>query len=136
MGYLEAEFTLERPRRNARRDQVSQPRGRLPRTTRLMALAIKFRGMLDRREIRDCAEIARLGYVTRARMTQIMDLLTLAPQIQEELLFLPKVFVGRDPIVERDLRKIARVPLWRQQRRLWKQLLADSSTGVSIPPGS
>ena len=35
--------------------------------------------------------------VTRARMTQIMNLLNLAPDIQEELLLLPPVTEGRDP---------------------------------------
>jgi hypothetical protein len=39
--------------------------------------------------IRDYAELARLGRVTRARMTQIMKLLDLAPDIQEQILFLP-----------------------------------------------
>jgi hypothetical protein len=60
---------------------------RMPRITRLMALAIKFQDMVDRGEIRDYADLARLGYVTRARITQIMNLLNLAPEIQEMLLF-------------------------------------------------
>lgn len=34
------------------------------------------------------AELARLGRVSRARITQIMDLLMLAPEIQEEVLYL------------------------------------------------
>ena len=55
-----------------------------------MALAIKFQDMVDRGEVRDYAEIARLGYVTRARLTQIMNLLLLAPDIQEHLLALPR----------------------------------------------
>ena len=37
------------------------------------------------------AELARLGRVSRARITQIMDLLMLAPEIQEEVLHLPLV---------------------------------------------
>ena len=68
------------------------PSGRVPRISRLMALAIKFQGMLDRGEVKDYAELARLGHVTRARVTQIMNLLMLAPDIQEAILFLP---VGR-----------------------------------------
>ena len=46
---------------------------RIPRITRLMALAIKFQDMVDRGEVRDYADLARLGYVTRARVTQIID---------------------------------------------------------------
>jgi hypothetical protein len=60
---------------------------RIPRVTRLMALAIKFQDMVDRGEVRDYADLARLGYVTRARLTQIMNLLLLAPDIQERVLF-------------------------------------------------
>jgi hypothetical protein len=56
-----------------------------------MALAIRFEGLLRKRTIRDLAELARLGGVTRARMTQIMQLLDLAPDIQEQILFLPHV---------------------------------------------
>ena len=59
---------------------------RIPRITRLMALAIKFEAMVERGEVRDYADLARLGYVTRARVTQIMNLLNLAPDIQQALL--------------------------------------------------
>lgn len=54
------------------------PLPRIPRVTRLMALAIKFQDMVDRGEVRDYADLARLGHVTRARMSQIMNLLLLA----------------------------------------------------------
>jgi len=138
MGQLEVEFTLKEPKTNARIDQTTPPQGRSPRVTRLVALAIKFQGMVDRGEVRDCADLARLGYVTRARISQIMNLLTLAPQIQEELLFLPKVYAGRDPITDRDLRQIARGPLWWQQRKLWKRLLAEAARDLptATPPRS
>ena len=63
---------------------VTSPR--IPRIARLMALAIKFQDMVDRGEVRDYADLARLGYVSRARITQIMNLLNLAPDIQEHIL--------------------------------------------------
>jgi hypothetical protein len=69
--------------------------------------------------VADQAELARLGHVTRARVTQIMNLLNLAPGIQEAILFLPRVEHGRDPISERDLRPIAAVADWRKQSSLW-----------------
>jgi hypothetical protein len=53
-----------------------------------MALAIRFEGLVRNKTMRDYAELARLGRVTRARLTQIMKLLDLAPDIQERLLFL------------------------------------------------
>ena len=96
------------------------PSGRVPRISRLMALAIKFDGLLRSRAVRDQGELAALGHVSRPRVTQIMNLLHLAPDIQEELLFLPRVASGRDPIGDHDLRPIAAEVEWRKQRRMWK----------------
>ena len=86
-GPLQVEVAIPlRPRRpsvspNARNTPVAESPGtpRIPRVTRLMAVAIKFQDMVDRGEVRDYADLARLGYVTRARLTQIMNLLLLAP---------------------------------------------------------
>ena len=91
---IQFETTLPvRPRRHESRkggqpDSVSDAgsRSRIPRITRLMALAIKFQEMVERGEVRDYADLARLGYVTRARITQIMNMLNLAPRIQEDIL--------------------------------------------------
>jgi hypothetical protein len=55
--------------------------------------------------------------VTRARLTQIMDLLLLAPDLQEQILELPRVTRGRDPVTEREIRAVAKLPCWRDQRR-------------------
>ena len=49
-----------------------------------------------------------------------MNLLQLAPEIQEALLFLPRTVKGRDPIREHHVRPIAATLDWRKQRRLWK----------------
>jgi hypothetical protein len=76
------------------------PPGRVPRISRLMALAIRFEGLLHAGEVADYAELARLGHVTRARVTQIMNLLNLAPDIQEAILFLAPVEAGHDPVKE------------------------------------
>jgi hypothetical protein len=51
-----------------------------------MAFTIEFQDMVDRGEVRDYTNLARLGYVTHNRITQIMSLLNLAPNIQEEVL--------------------------------------------------
>jgi len=98
--------------------------GAVPRITRLMALAIRFDDLVRRGEVADYADIARLGHVTRARVTQIMNLLNLAADIQEELLNLPLTAGGRDPIGERDLRPIAAETDWRKQRSRWLELRA------------
>ena len=106
-------------------DATAVPAGSVPRVARLMALAIRCEELVRRGGITDYAELAELGHVTRARMTQIMNLLNLAPIIQEEILFLPRTTSGRDPIGERDLRSITAVADWRAQRRMWKDLLIE-----------
>ena len=117
-----------RGRKELRRGEAPPPPappvfGRVPRLARLMALAIRMQRLIDSGEVRDYAELARLGHVTRARVTQIMNLLCLAPDIQEKILFLPPVECGRDPIKEWQLRPISLVPDWRKQRRMWNELL-------------
>lgn len=98
------------------------PVGSVPRVAKLMALAIRCEELVRTEEVADYADLARLGHITRARMSQIINLLNLAPAIQEEILFLPATKQGRDPISERDLRPICVVPNWKEQKRLWKQL--------------
>jgi hypothetical protein len=77
-----------------------------------------------RGEVADFAELARLTMVTRARMTQIMNLLLLAPDIQEEILYLPRSSGGLDPIREKAVRPIAAVPDWERQRVMWREMQA------------
>lgn len=83
-----------------------------------MALAIRFDGLIRDRVVLDQADLARLGHVSRARVSQIMSLLHVAPDSQEQLLFLPRVQRGEEPILELEVRQIAAVPDWRKQRRM------------------
>ena len=108
--------------------QPNLPVGSVPRVARLMALAIRCEELVRRGEVADYADLARLGHVTRARMTQITNLLNLAPDTQEEILFLPRTTQGRDPIGERDLRPITLLPDWRKQRHMWRELRTSSPT--------
>jgi len=127
----EVEVLIERrrlPRRLRRAGgPATPPAPRIPRITRLMALAIKFDEMVRRGEVRDYADLARLGYVTRARITQIMNLLNLAPEIQEGLLFL-QPGRGCGPITERHLRFLAQAAAWSEQRLMWSTPSADPRT--------
>jgi hypothetical protein len=69
---------------------------RVPRLARLLALALKLDGLIRHGTIRDYATLARLGHVSRARISQVMVLLLLAPDIQEEILYLqPKTAASR-----------------------------------------
>ena len=96
--------------------------GRVPRITRLMALALRFEQLVRSGAVRDYAELARLGRVSRARITQIMNLLHLAPDLQEEILFLPPVLKGRDPIHPENLQGLAALLDWQSQRRRWNEM--------------
>jgi hypothetical protein len=103
---------------------------RVPRLARLMALAIRFDGLLRSGALIDQAHLARLGKVSRARISQILNLLHLAPDIQEQLLFLPPIHQGRERWHLADLQPLCRQWDWRRQRRMWQALrerLAKSS---------
>ena len=102
---------------------AAQPCGRVPRLARLMAMAIRMDGLVRGGEVADYADLARLGHVTRARVTQIMTLLCLAPDIQEALLFLPRTERGRDPIREHHIRPLTGILDWRRQREMWRRLI-------------
>ena len=96
----------------------------VPRVARLLALAHHFDDLLRRGAVRDCAEIARLMRVSRARVTQIMRLRCLAPEIQETVLFADADAARR--LTERRLRPILAEVEWERQRRLWREAFPDA----------
>jgi hypothetical protein len=123
---VEIQFRLHatgRPSRGLGPSDVPPPRnGRLPRVTQVMALAIQFQDMIQRGEARDYADLARLGCLTRERMSQIMELVWLAPDIQQEVLEFPPSGAVRFPISEVAVRKIAGSLAWDEQRHAWQTL--------------
>ena len=115
--------TVKRKAHDRNHTRETRAPGRVPRIARLMALAIHLQKLIHNGAVRDYAEIARLTGLTRARVTQIMNLTLLAPEIQEQILFLPRVENGRDPIAERNTRKIATETIWANQKSLWEELI-------------
>ena len=107
--------------------------GRVPRIARLMALALKFEELLRAKVVADCATLARLGQVSRARISQIMNLLCLAPDIQEAILFLPRTACGHDPIHLHQVQPIATAWNWRKQRSMWQALIPTLALTVVGP---
>ena len=93
------------------------------RIARLMTLALHFEELVRTGTVANRAELARLGQVTSARISQITNLLHLAPDIQECLLFYLRPARGRDPIHLARLQPIAAIMDWKKQRRLWRRLL-------------
>ena len=95
------------------------PAGRVPRISHLMALVIHFDRLVRVGIVKNYADIARLGHVSRSRVSQVMDLLNLAPDIQEALLFLPPTIRGPDAVRDPDIRPIAAEVDWGRQRGRW-----------------
>ncbi|NUN47670.1 MAG: hypothetical protein HUU15_02415 [Candidatus Brocadiae bacterium] len=122
-------FHVVRPSRRIElrpgRAPAPAPDANVPRVARLMALAHHYQRLLDGGEVVDYADLARISGVTRARVSQIMDLSLLAPDIQEEILSLTG-FRGREPMTEHDLRPIAATLDWRAQWEAWTVLKVDS----------
>jgi hypothetical protein len=113
-----------RGRRKERRSgaaRASLPAGRVPRVARLMALALRLDELVRTGQVASSSALASLGHVTRARICQILNLIHLAPDLQEALLFLPPTQRGRDAIILADLQPIAAALDWRKQRRLWRR---------------
>ena len=99
---------------------AARPEGRVPRVARQLALAHKIDGMIRCGEVKDMADAARHMEITRARITQLMNLLLLAPAIQQAILSMPVVERGRDPVTERSLRPIVAEPVWDRQLQIWQ----------------
>lgn len=88
-----------------------QPSGRIPRIARLMALAIRCDRLLRSGAVPDASALARLAKVSQPRMTQILNLTLLAPDIQERLLFLSPVEGGKPEVSEKGLRWASQRPV-------------------------
>jgi hypothetical protein len=104
------------------RQQCDEPElpGGLPRITRLMALAIRCDELLRTGKVRDLEHLATIGNVSQPRISQILSLTMLAPDIQETLLFLPRLTKGKTEIHEKRLRPIAAMLSWDEQRAAWR----------------
>jgi hypothetical protein len=131
---IEGTIPLGRRQRAARREEngagsaatESLTSSRVPRIARLMALAWHIEGLVRSGTVSSYAAAARLGHISRARLSQILSLLNLAPDLQEQLLFLARPGRGRAPLVLRHVLTVAAALDWHEQRRRWRQLLRAS----------
>jgi hypothetical protein len=124
---LEGTMPLKRHRRldspHADGTAASPTRGRrVPRIARLLALAWHVERLVRSGTVSSYAVAARLGHVSRARMSQISSLLGLAPDLQERLLFLQRPARGRQALTLRQVLTVATVLDWQEQRRRWRKL--------------
>ena len=116
---LEIRFSLRTKLRPPSEQSTSRRIGRLPRITEMLALAMYLEDMICRGEAKNYADLARLSLICRERISQIVRLNYLAPDIQVELLYLSPTTSGRFPISETAVRKIANLLSWVDQRREW-----------------
>jgi hypothetical protein len=91
------------------------PVRRPARVAQMLALAHRLQAEIDRGDFRDRADLARQLGFTRARVSQLLDLLMLAPDLQEHILGLEAVD-GVEPLSERTLRDVVRHQAWAEQR--------------------
>jgi len=110
------------------------PPPRIPRIARLMALARHVEELVRSGTVGSYAAAARLGRVSRARMSQILGLLNLAPDLQEQLLFLEHPARGRPAPVLRQVLIVAAALDWDEQRRRWRKLQrATRQSRAAVP---
>ena len=101
----------------------TKPPARIPRIARLMALAIHYQEMLRTGEANDMIELSRRAKVSQPRMSQIMALNLLAPDIQTALLDLLPQSKGKPFLHEKRIRPITAILDWTEQRVAWQQIL-------------
>jgi len=106
---------------------------RTPRVVKLLRKAIEWQALLESGDAANQAAIARQEGITRARVTQVMGLLRLTPEIQQHVLSLPAM-VRRPAITERALRPIAQLE-GREQLQAFRQL-AEAGGAGSTPRGA
>jgi len=84
----------------------------------MLALAHHLNTAIERGVVADQAAVARKLGLTRARITQLLDLTLLAPDLQLQVLELEAVD-GVEPLAERQLRAVMAAGTWPQQRAAW-----------------
>lgn len=104
-----------------RKKQPAADSGRVPRISKLMALAIRYDQMLNEGVVKSQTELAELLHISQPRMTQIMNLLHLSPEIQEEILMLVELTPG-SAMNEHHLRKITSSICWKEQVKNWSRV--------------
>jgi hypothetical protein len=109
---------------------------RQPKVSRLIALALRFEAMLQDGTVKNHAEVARWGGVTRSRISQILNLRNLAPAIQEQLLL--DTASSANHITEHTLQSLTRELDWRKQIARFAELKQrkNGSSPVTMAPAS
>jgi hypothetical protein len=94
-----------------------------------LVLAYQIQELFEKEKAKKLGQVGQWLHMTHARISQIMNLLFLAPDIQEEILFLDdeKVF----QLTEHKIRKIPVEVKWTKQREMWNEICKNV---VNSPP--
>jgi len=121
---LELPVVRQQSRRVLLREDVpDRKRGRPLRAARMLAMAHEIERLIAAGAFADRADAARKLGFTRARISQLLDLTLLAPDLQERLLTM-ETMEGADPITEHGLRMVVAHSLWQEQREAWASITA------------
>ncbi len=136
MSHMQAKFQTSASSHGRQRISAPKPKkpsapAKFPHITKLMALAIRLEHLLANGQVKDQAEIARVAGITRARVTQIINLTQLAPDIQQAILDLEPTTDRVPRFREREVRSIAIMPSWEKQQVEWKRLIKRTAEGKS-----
>ena len=93
-------------RRAESRPRTKRVDAPVSRAARMLALAHYVESLIESGQLHGYADAARQLGITRARMSQIMNLLNLSPRMQESFL------LGRVHVSERGLRALVAIPKW------------------------
>ena len=128
MSHLRAKFAKPKSKSELAKEmrETVPEAGRIPHVTKLMALAIRLDSLLDSGLVANQTEIAKTVGITTARVTQILNLTYLAPDIQQTILELEPITDPRDPFLERDARTIATNLCWARQRKKFAKMMKRS----------
>ena len=120
-GMVRFKFPTARRRGREYRIQHHDVRTTGPsRAARMLALAHHIERLIDGGELSGYAEAAQALGLTRARLTQVMKLMLLAPEIQE------RIFIGDPRGTERRLRRVVARPDWNEQFAICERTNEDA----------
>ena len=108
--------------RSRRRKPKPPRKPRTPRVVELLRKALEWKALIESGEAANQADIARRERISRARVTQVMRLLRLAPEIQQHVLAIPDM-VHKPEITEHVLRPITQIEDLNNQRMTFQELL-------------
>ncbi len=94
-----------------------------------IVLAYQIQELFEKEKAKNLRQVGQWLHMTQARISQIMNLFFLSPDIQEEILFSDREKISQ--ITEHKIRKIPMEINWDKQREMWDEIC---KTPINPPP--